>query len=220
MSKINFKWLIILFFAFISTARADVLYLNNGRTIEGIIKSQDEDSLLLDIGYGTVKFVNDQIRKIYRSSEIENDALRQKWEGEKIRTENSLLKERIEEEHKPRKVGFSSSTHGIIVDAMLDGKEDVSLVLDTGAALVVLRKNIADKLGINLRDKRPDIILTLADGRRVSAKRIFLKSVTVERVEAKNVEAAVLLNDEGGIEFDGLLGMSFLKNFKFKVDYQ
>ena len=41
----------------------------------------------------------------------------------------------------------------------------------------------------------------------------------VQGVVAKKVEAAVLLDDTGGLGFgDGLLGMSFLKKFNFKVD--
>ncbi|MFH1398429.1 MAG: hypothetical protein ABIH27_07770 [Candidatus Omnitrophota bacterium] len=43
--------------------------------------------------------------------------------------------------------------------------------------------------------------------------------MTVQGVEAKEVDAAVLLDEVAGIKFkDGLLGMSFLKKFNFKID--
>jgi len=80
-------------------------------------------------------------------------------------------------------------------------------------------RNIAEELGINLDNIKPDMKATVADGRQVDAKRIVLENVKVENVEADNVEAAVLLGEEGGVDIgDGLLGMSFLSKFNFKID--
>jgi clan AA aspartic protease (TIGR02281 family) len=91
--------------------------------------------------------------------------------------------------------------------------------LDTGASLVMLSKDVAKKIGINLDKVKPDMKVIMADGRQANAKQIILDSIRVENVEAEKVEAAVLLDQTGELGFgDGLLGMSFLKKFNFKID--
>jgi predicted aspartyl protease len=65
----------------------------------------------------------------------------------------------------------------------------------------------------------PDMKIRLADGRIADAKYIVIGSMKVQDAEAKRVEACVLTTDVGGADMqDGLLGMSFLKNFKFTID--
>jgi len=81
-----------------------------------------------------------------------------------------------------------------------------------------LSNNIAKKLGID-NNKQETVRLKLADGRQIDAKYVVLESIGVQDVEAKNIGAAVLLEDVGDAEFkDGVLGMSFLSKFNFKVD--
>lgn len=56
----------ILFFllSFALEAGADIIYLKNGRSMQGKIKKQNEDGVWLDIGAGAVKFTWEQIEKI------------------------------------------------------------------------------------------------------------------------------------------------------------
>lgn len=56
----------ILFFllSFALEAGADIIYLKNGRSMQGKIKKQNEDGVWLDIGAGAVKFTWGQIEKI------------------------------------------------------------------------------------------------------------------------------------------------------------
>jgi len=105
-----------------------------------------------------------------------------------------------------------------MVKATLNGKVEVQFHLDTGASIVMLRRSVAEKLGMNLSRVVPDMQAQIANGSKVNAKRIILESVKVENSEAKNVDAAILLDEAGDIGSDGLLGMSFLKRFNFKVD--
>ena len=101
----------------------------------------------------------------------------------------------------------------------MNNKVQAALVLDTGASVILLRKEVALKLGINLENVKPDSNIIVADGRKVNAKYITLDSVKVENVEAVKVDAAIILDEIGDIGFqDGLLGMSFLQRFNFKVD--
>jgi predicted aspartyl protease len=61
--------------------------------------------------------------------------------------------------------------------------------------------------------------LIMADGRKTEAKMVILESVSVQDSEIKNIEAAVLPEkDSAAVPEDGLLGMSFLKKFNFKID--
>jgi clan AA aspartic protease (TIGR02281 family) len=192
-------------------AQADTLYLKNGRSLEGIIKREEAGLIELDVGFGTIAFEKSQIKEILRSTPQEINNIRQGWE-----------KKKIELERQPKQVDFSRQQDAIVVGTRLNNRADCLLILDTGASVVVLRKSIAAELGIDLDRTKPDAKLTLADGRQVNAKHIILDTVQVENVEAKNVDAVIMLEETGeGLEFsDGLLGMSFLKKFKFQVDHK
>jgi clan AA aspartic protease (TIGR02281 family) len=205
---------------------ADTLYLKNGRNVEGIIKSEDADSVSLDIGLGVVGFRKIDIDRIYRSNQVESEILRQKWDKQRI---NRIKKQeedaKIEaakakaEDLKPKQVLVSRESGHIYVQARLNDKIPAELLLDTGASLVLLSSEIGRRLGID-KDRESNIIkMQVADGRQVNAKYVLLDSLKVQGVEVKKVDAAVLLDEAAGINFkDGLLGMSFLKNFNFKID--
>ena len=215
--------LILAFLVVISgELRADTLYLKNGRSVEGIIKSENDDSIELEVcAAGSVKFKKSEIERIEKLTPEESNAMRQKWERQKMESQERISIQKLEEERKPKKVEFSNEVQGIIVEATLNRNVQASLILDTGASIIMLRKSIAEKLGINLDKAKPDMKVTVADGRQINAKHIILESVKVEKVEADNVDAAVLLDEVGDVSFgDGLLGMSFLKRFNFKIDHK
>ncbi len=85
---------------------------------------------------------------------------------------------------------------------------------------MVLTHAMAQKIDLDIDERiGKDIEMVLADGRKAKAKYMLLDTVSAQGVEAKNVAAAVLPSDVADAKFkDGLLGMSFLKNFVFKVD--
>lgn len=221
MMKFNLILLLALIFTFLSVSspRADTLYLKNGRSIEGIIKSEEGESILLEVCSGSVKFRKSEIERIERSGPDESQAMRENWERQIAETHDRILEQQAKEEKEPKKVDYSQNKLHIIVDVTLNNKVEAPLMLDTGATLIVLTKDIAERLGINLDNVQPDAKLTLGDGGQVDAKRIILDSVKVEGVEANDVDAAVILNEEGELGFgQGVLGMSFLNRFNFKVD--
>lgn len=212
---------LVFFFYFYIKLEADTVCLKNGRSLEGIIKTEDKDSIELEVAGGTVKFERSQVERVDKAGPYETEALLREWERQRVDNQQRILKQQREEEGKPKAVEFSQDNQSIRLNVILNKKVSAALLLDTGATITVLRKAMAGKLGIDLGRVKPDIRLTLADGRQVNAKRINLSSVQIERVEAKNVEAAVMLDDIGDIGFgDGLLGMSFLKKFNFRVDYR
>lgn len=203
-------FILLFLLSFVSEASPDTIHLKNGRKMEGLIKKETEDSVWLDLGIGSVKFRWEQIEKIDRSSPDDAARIRQKWRGEtKV----------AEKKREPKEVDFSKKRgRMIMVEALLNNKVKASLMVDTGASCVKISRRIAEELGIKITGAKERMIrFQVADGRLVDAEYIVLDSVNVQGVKLRNVGAAVTLSPEGDTE-DGLLGMSFLKNFKFQID--
>lgn len=219
-NALTISMLILLFLVgFSIKSFADIIYLKNGRQLEGLVKSEEGDSVELEVNAGTVTFMKSEIERIERSSPQGSTAIRGEWERQNKGLQERISQQKVAEERKPKKIEFSEGTQGMLVKAILNKKVEATLVLDTGATLVILKRDFAEKLGIGLDKGLPDTQLTLADGRQANAKHIVLESMKVENVEAEDVEAAIILGDVGDANFnDGLLGMSFLKRYNFKVD--
>lgn len=205
----------------VSPAYADKIYLKNGRSIEGIIKYEDTDVVELEIKGGVVKFAKSAVEKIERARPVEAAAMRRDWLIQQAKDKAHMAAKQAEFEARPRTVDVASSGNTILVKTILNKNVEATLVLDTGASIMMLRRSVAQKLGINLDRLKPNMRVGVADGRQVPASLIKLDSVKVQNVEAHNVDASILLEDYGGLGmYDGLLGMSFLGRFAFKVDYK
>ena len=356
--KIKIAVLCCLSFFLSLHAFSDQIYLKNGRKIEGIIEKEEDSSIILNIGFGTIKLNREEIDYVARDNLQERDFLKQKWrdkyftrlefvpdrlkdiiynfrylkqsrsnalrskqindnllkkinkqekEIKKLDSEiksmnktlgsispkddvleyNSLvedynylitqvrfkkdqcdvLKEQSANLHKNiskymddlsffkrkvkdevffleggitieeklfiarikreieemdedfRKYAVDSRKFGshVIVAALLNNYLKVSLLVDTGASLVLISKVIAHRLGISIEDKDSFIYVTLADGKKTEAYPVVLKTVKVGQVQVQNVKAAVLIEGKS-MSADGLLGMSFLENFIVRID--
>jgi clan AA aspartic protease (TIGR02281 family) len=202
--------------SFPARAQADIIYLKNGRSIEGFIVRQDEGGVELDVGIGLVKFQEADIAEISIATSDEALSLKKKWRDKKNRDE----KKKLEEERAPQDVALVESQGHIMVEAILNQRLRVRLLLDTGASLIVLPESVAREVGIDLDKEQSTVQLKVADGRLINATSAVLKSVSVQSSEAKDVEVAVIpdILAKSGIN-NGVLGMSFLKRFNFKVDY-
>ncbi|MDI6758898.1 MAG: retropepsin-like aspartic protease [Candidatus Omnitrophota bacterium] len=207
-------------FGFLFQAQADIVYLKNGRNIEGIVKENQKGQVEVEISIGIVKFNKNEVEKIEKGSLAEEKALRQKWERQKQAAEARRLKVEEEAQKKPKKVEFKTESGDIIADCLLNNKVKARLLLDTGASSILLRKSVAQQLFKDgFMSLVPDSKSQLADGRVVNAKRLLIDKIKVQDVEASNVDAHVLIDEMGTKEmYDGLLGMSFLKRFKFTID--
>lgn len=183
--KLILSLLVLLFIS--KESWADTLYLKNGRSVEGFIKSEDGDSVSLDIGLGTVGFRKIDIDKIYRSNHVESELLRQKWEKQRIdRIKKQEEESRIEaakakaDDLKPKQVLVSRESGHIFVQARINDKVPAELLLDTGASFVLLSNEIGRRLGVD-KDKRKSIVkMQVADGRQVDAQYVLLESLKVQ----------------------------------------
>jgi predicted aspartyl protease len=94
---------------------------------------------------------------------------------------------------------------------------EARLLLDTGANITTINEGLAGRLGIEASDLRQGRA-TVADGRSVSGYSFAADSLGVDSRTRDNVWISILPGS-GGKGYDGLLGMDFLKYFRYHVDF-
>ena len=104
----------------------------------------------------------------------------------------------------------------VVVEAMLNGRLTVPMLLDTGADFTVLTKQVARDLRISSLEDLPKLPFKTAGG-MVMFPIATLQSLRVGTAEARDVNVAI---DPDGHMPMGLLGMTFLRHFKVTVDQQ
>ncbi|MEZ6062665.1 MAG: retropepsin-like aspartic protease [Planctomycetaceae bacterium] len=102
------------------------------------------------------------------------------------------------------------------VSVVVNGEDAIEMVIDSGASIITLPADAAAKLNVVPGPGDPPITLVLADGSQITGTRVKLKTVRVGQFEVPDVDCAVLGRD--AINADPLLGMSFLKNFEFRIN--
>lgn len=114
---------------------------------------------------------------------------------------------------------FNPDIHSIIVGAGLKSRVTAiaNLVVDTGASYVSLPWRLVNTVGITIDPKKTLQITTATTVETVP--NVVIPEMTVLGKTVKNVEAIVKdLPPEAPV--DGLLGLSFLKNFKLTIDFK
>jgi clan AA aspartic protease (TIGR02281 family) len=102
----------------------------------------------------------------------------------------------------------------LIVPVTLSHSEQCWMVVDTGATSVTITPELTDVLGLT-DQMGEEIEVDLAGGIRIKAPQITLPSLTVQGMEARNVDAVVLKGSQIGV--DGCLGFSFLNQFDYRI---
>ena len=93
---------------------------------------------------------------------------------------------------------------------------EVLLLLDTGASVITLHKNVADRLALpsGYRSR-----LMAAGGRKIDAGLVKLGSVKFGPYHRSNLVAAVIKNHGTSVDYHGLLGMNALRGVDFRIDH-
>lgn len=220
--KISIKIFLFLFFLLsgIAQACADTVTLKNGYQMEGIIKRETDEYVELEINLGTVKFYREQIGRVEHSSQEERKLMQESWQEERLKSEAKQKSRQQQRETGSKEIAVGRQGNHLFANVVLNGKVNAKLLIDTGASFVVLSPAMAKGLNISMDTAKPDLKLTLADGREVPGKMLKLDTISIGEARANDVQAAVIYQEGAFQGYDGLLGMSFLKLFKFEIDLE
>lgn len=211
------------------------IQLKNKGKVEGVIVKETEEGIFVDVGFGTVGVSKSEIEEIEYPAGGEKGDMVRTWRMHRTETIRNIKRRRSDEEAVERRIEESmrakekiaekarreegyrvkfADRSRIQVEAVLNEEATATLLVDTGATLVVIPLEVAERLtGVDL-DSARKIETKLADGTVRESVPIMLRSVEVGDMKARNVEAAAM--DLQGKS--GLLGMSFLSRFHIHMD--
>lgn len=223
-------------------APADIIHTKSGTKFEGIITREDENSVEIEVGGGTVVFGRAQIAKIERSDAAATERLRDdmtaKQEAIKAKKEeySESRRRRLEEYEKwsseaaakkPKDTAGAKEvqllkvegTSDVMVEALVNDKVNATLILDTGSPVIVLTRGIGERLGLDLSEDKNKMSKIRLTGKERLAKAFLLNSLSIQGIKEDGIVALVLLEDDSilGLK-DGLLGLSFLNRFNCTID--
>lgn len=110
------------------------------------------------------------------------------------------------------KLRRASRRSGFLVDVRLNGQVTAPFLLDTGATHVVITREVADQLGIDIGPNTPFELFGTANG-VVKQPIVLLDMVEVEGAYVTDVKGSVSPSME-----IGLLGTAFLNYFEYSID--
>jgi clan AA aspartic protease (TIGR02281 family) len=112
-------------------------------------------------------------------------------------------------------VPMSNQPKALFIKANINNLSLGHFVLDTGATYMSISKDMAEELGLDLKHTAK-VPITTANG-TIEVPKVILRSVKVNGLEAKNVEATVM-DFKSSSSFSGLLGLSFINRFRLTLD--
>jgi len=101
-----------------------------------------------------------------------------------------------------------------LVDVLLNGRVKARLMLDTGASFITLSEEIGQKLGIFRSGASAEMPFNTAGGEEWMPL-VALQTVSAGNAQSQLVEASIGKHIK---DIDGLLGMSFLGDYRFEID--
>ena len=163
----------------------------------------------------------------------EEEHLRQQEELNRQETERLLQAQEIEEAEKRKKA--EADQQKLLEEAetkvILEGNRllvpvtfnnngleiEVNLLLDTGASQIVLNRKVADQLDIITLKKGS---AQVAGGARISTQIGKVSYVKVGPFKMEDASVLIIPHEGAPVNYSGLLGMNFLKQVEYSIDYQ
>ena len=139
---------------------------------------------------------------------------------ESVENEIAVFNEIQQEKFKDLETPVSIDSNRVLVPVTISysGKTiNANLLLDTGASIVTLHRNLADKLKINGTQKST---MQLAGGQLISADIVRLGYVSVGPNKKKDIFVSIIDQIDQNTDYDGLLGMNFLRNLRYEIDFE
>jgi clan AA aspartic protease (TIGR02281 family) len=116
-------------------------------------------------------------------------------------------------------VPFQTIGNHVLVSALLNRKEHVTLLVDTGADYTFLTPDTAKRLGMSpTADARKRTVIVIG-GRQIELPLIPLSNIAVGQAIRENLQVGILESFPNLPLVDGILGGSFLKDFTMTLDY-
>lgn len=94
---------------------------------------------------------------------------------------------------------------------------DVNLVLDTGASQIVLHRDVADQMNIIALSKG---LAQVAGGQNIYVETGQVNYFKVGPFSMEKAAVLIIAHEGPATSYSGLLGMNFLKNVQYTIDYQ
>jgi predicted aspartyl protease len=120
-------------------------------------------------------------------------------------------------------VGFQLTGPGgaaMLVPVHINGEGPFDFVLDTGATLMCLDERLIERLSVPVDTRRSGIGAGIEGTGQIQL--VGLDSVRIGTARAEGLSACVLdlaHTQAMGIEFDGLIGLNFLREFRVTLDF-
>jgi len=93
----------------------------------------------------------------------------------------------------------------------------VNLLLDTGASQIVLHRGVADRLNIVALKKG---LAQIAGGQNIYVETGEVNHFKVGPFRMENATVLIITHEGPAVSHSGLLGMNFLKNMSYTIDYE
>lgn len=197
-------------------ASADAVRTDDGRTWNGLVVGQTETHLRLDLGFDVALLEKSRIVRLTLSGAREKEALRRSLESRRRRRDELLGKR----SGGPWEVPLVNEGGHVFVDMTLNGRTKARLLLDTGSTVTILTREVADRAGLPRDAGGRDAKIVTSDGRERKATVLTLDSLSAGGAEVRGVDV-VVFDSKGKQPYgDGLLGVSYLSRFDFKIDYR